>query len=57
MISPRFDVSADDLEQWTKNILPARQFGHLILTTSQGLMDQNEARKRRIGGKIVGYFY
>jgi small subunit ribosomal protein S15Ae len=55
--SPRFDVAAEDLEQWCSNILPARQFGHLILTTSQGMMDHNEAKRRHIGGKVVGYFY
>jgi len=37
VISPRFDVSVVDIERWTRNLLPARQFGHLVLTTSSGL--------------------
>ena len=57
VVSPRFDIAAEDLEQWCVNILPARQFGHLILTTSQGMMDHNEAKKRHVGGKVLGYFY
>ncbi len=57
VVSPRFDIGNEDIEQWCENILPARQFGHLILTTSQGLMDHNEAKKRRTGGKVLGYFY
>jgi len=57
IISPRFDVSIDKLENWTDNLLPSRQFGHLVLTTSYGIMDHEEARKRHTGGKILGFFY
>ena len=27
VISPRFDVSIPDIEKWTNNLLPSRQFG------------------------------
>jgi len=27
VISPRFDVSIRDMERWTSNLLPSRQFG------------------------------
>jgi len=57
IISPRFDVTIDKLENWTDNLLPSRQFGHLVLTTSYGIMDHEEARKRHTGGKILGFFY
>lgn len=57
VISPRYDVSVGDLEQWVVNILPSRQFGKIILTTSAGIMDQDEARRRGTGGKILGFFY
>lgn len=57
VVSPRFDIAAEDIEQWVVNVLPARTFGHLILTTSQGMMDHNDAKKRRIGGKVLGFFY
>ena len=33
VISPRFDVEAGGIEQWVVNLLPARQFGHIITTT------------------------
>ncbi len=39
VISPRFDVQLRDLEKWTRNLLPSRQFGYLVLTTSGGIMD------------------
>lgn len=57
VISPRFDVKIKDVEQWVNNILPARQFGHLVFTTTYGIMDHHQAVHKHTGGKIVGYFY
>ena len=57
VISPRFDVKLADIERWMGNLLPARQFGHIVLTTSYGIMDHREARKKGTGGKVLGYFY
>jgi len=55
VVSPRFDVKLGDIERWMNNLLPARQFGHIVLTTSYGIMDHREARKKGTGGKILGY--
>uniref|UniRef100_A0A7S1V7L2 30S ribosomal protein S8, chloroplastic n=1 Tax=Sexangularia sp. CB-2014 TaxID=1486929 RepID=A0A7S1V7L2_9EUKA len=57
VISPRFDVKVGDIEQMTNNLLPSRQFGHLILTTSKGVIDHEEARRKHTGGKILGFVY
>ena len=57
VISPRFDVKISDFEKWTTNILPSRQFGYLVISTSQGIFTHDEARERHIGGKIIGFFY
>lgn len=57
VISPRFDVKLPDLETWVNNLLPSRQFGFIVLTTSAGIMDHEEARRKHTGGKILGYFY
>ena len=57
VISPRFDVKLDAMEKWVGNLLPSRQFGFLVLTTSYGIMDHEEARRKHTGGKILGYFY
>jgi small subunit ribosomal protein S15Ae len=56
-ICPRFDVAGDNFEKWIRTILPSRQFGFLVLTTSLGIMDHEEARKRNTGGKVLGFFY
>merc|ERR1711918_159404 len=56
-ISPRYDIQVSEMEGWTGRLLPSRQFGVIVLTTSAGIMDMEEARKRRTGGKILGFFY
>ncbi|KAJ1951620.1 40S ribosomal protein S22 [Linderina macrospora] len=57
VISPRFPIKVSDIEQWVADLLPSRQFGFIVLTTSAGIMDHEEARRRHMGGKILGYFY
>eukprot|EP00708_Paratrimastix_pyriformis_P006470 GAFH01005775.1.p2 GENE.GAFH01005775.1~~GAFH01005775.1.p2 ORF type:complete len:137 (-),score=43.02 GAFH01005775.1:185-568(-) len=57
VISPRFDVALPDIERWVTNLLPSRQFGHIVMTTSYGICDHEECRRRATGGKILGYFY
>ena len=31
---------------------PAAQFGVIVLTTSAGIMDHEEARRKKVGGKV-----
>jgi len=57
VISPRFNIKLEDIEKWVNNLLPSRQFGYLVLTTSAGIMDHHEARRKHTGGKIIGFFY
>ena len=56
-ISTRFNVQLSNLEKWCDNILPSRQFGYIVMTTNCGMMDHEKARRKHIGGKILGYFY
>lgn len=57
VISPRFDVKTGEVEQWVQNVLPSRGFGSLVLTTTFGIMDHEESRRKKTGGKILGFFY
>eukprot|EP00736_Rhodelphis_marinus_P009567 Rmarinus@m.4706 len=57
VISPRFDLTLKDIDQWCNNVLPSRQFGYVVLTTSYGIMDHEEAIRKNTGGKILGFFY
>merc|ERR1712194_695867 len=54
VISPRFDVTLGKLNQLASDILPSRQFGHLVLTTTYGMLVHEEAKRKHTGGKIVG---
>merc|ERR550514_190372 len=56
-ISPRYDVQVTEMECWIGRLLPSRQFGVVVLTTSAGIMGVEEARRKSIGGKILGFFY
>merc|ERR1712188_55199 len=39
VISPRFDLTLRKFEDFTTSVLPSRQFGYVVLTISQGIMD------------------
>ena len=44
VISPRYDVCLNEYEKWTSNVLPSRQFGILLITTTFGILTHEEAR-------------
>ncbi|VCX42262.1 unnamed protein product [Gulo gulo] len=54
VISPTFEVQLKDLEKWQNNLLQSHQFGFIVLTTSAGTMDHEEARQKDIGGGNPG---
>ncbi|KAH7108340.1 ribosomal protein S8 [Auriculariales sp. MPI-PUGE-AT-0066] len=53
VISPRYNLAVRDIENWVNLLLPSRGFGHIILTTSSGILDHEEARRKNVGGKIL----
>ena len=57
VISPRYDISHSEVEDWVGRLLPSRQFGKIVLTTNSGILDHEEARRRKVGGKVLGFFY
>lgn len=57
VVSPRFDITIGQIENWVNLLLPARSFGYIILTTSSGIMDHEEARRKHVGGKVLGFVY
>jgi small subunit ribosomal protein S8 len=56
-IKPRYSVGVTDFERWEKQFLPAKNFGVLILTTSQGVVSQYEARENNTGGQLLSFVY
>jgi small subunit ribosomal protein S8 len=57
VIKPRYPIKRSDLEKWESRYLPARDFGLLILTTTEGIISHSDARKKGIGGKLLAYVY
>jgi len=57
VIKPRFSVKKDGYEKFEKRFLAAKNFGILIVSTPQGIMINDEAKKKGIGGKLLAYCY
>uniref|UniRef100_A0A0D6R8K6 30S ribosomal protein S8, chloroplastic n=1 Tax=Araucaria cunninghamii TaxID=56994 RepID=A0A0D6R8K6_ARACU len=53
----RQDIKPKDIETYRSRILPTRQWGYVVITSSKGVMDHEEAMKQNAGGKVLGYFY
>jgi small subunit ribosomal protein S8 len=56
-IKPRFPVKINDFEKFEKRYLPAKDFGLILISTSQGIITHIEAKEKGIGGKLLAYVY
>lgn len=57
VVKPRYSVKRQDYDKWESRYLPAQDFGVLILSTNQGVMNHYDAKDNRIGGRLVAYVY
>merc|ERR1712216_371627 len=48
VISPRYDLSHTDVEDWVGRLLPSRLFGVIVLTTANGILDHEGRGARRL---------
>ncbi len=56
-IKPRFAVKKDNFEKFEKRYLLAKGFGSIIISTNEGIMTHEDAKKKKIGGKLLAYVY
>jgi small subunit ribosomal protein S8 len=56
-IKPRFSVMISDFEKYEKRYLPAKGFGMIIVSTNKGIMTLDEAKEKKIGGRLLAYCY
>jgi small subunit ribosomal protein S8 len=56
-IKPRYNVTITDIERFEQRYLPAKGFGVLLISTSQGMLTNIEAKEKNLGGKLVAYCY
>jgi small subunit ribosomal protein S8 len=57
VIRPRYAVKKLSYEKYEKRFLPATGFGVLVVSTSQGIMAHEEAKKNAIGGRLLCYAF
>ena len=57
VVKPRFPVKRDGFEKFEKRFLPAFNYGILIVTTPEGVMTHQDAKKKGIGGRLLAYVY
>lgn len=57
VVKPRFSVTKNDYVKFEKRFLPAKDFGFLLITTSQGIMTHSDAKEKGLGGKLLCYCY
>ncbi len=57
VIKPRYPVKRDGFEKYEKRFLPAFNYGILIVTTPNGVMTHEDAKKDGIGGRLLAYVY
>ncbi len=57
VIKPRFSTKYNTYEKWEKRYLPAKDFGIIIVSTSQGIMIHPQAGEKKVGGKLLAYCY
>jgi small subunit ribosomal protein S8 len=56
-VKPRFSTKKDEIEKYEKRYLPAKGFGCLIISTSKGLVTNQEIKDMSSGGKLIAYVY
>lgn len=56
-IKPRYFVKIDEIQKYLRRFLPSRNFGTVAISTSSGLIDQDEAYEKKIGGSLIAYYY
>ena len=57
VIKPRYPFKKNDIEKFEKRYLPSKGFGIIIISTSKGYMTHDEAKQKKIGGRLIAYCY
>jgi len=57
VIKPRYSSKIGEYEKFEKRYLPAKDVGMIFVSTTQGIMTHYDAKKKGIGGRMIGYCY
>ncbi|KAL9248600.1 Small ribosomal subunit protein uS8my-like protein [Drosera capensis] len=47
----RQDLKAKDIEKYKLRMLPTKQWGYVVVTTPNGVLDHEEASRQNVGGQ------
>ena len=56
-IKPRYPIKNSELAEWEQKFIPGTGFGLIIISTSKGLMTNEDVRASKIGGRLIAYIY
>lgn len=56
-IKPRFAVKKDQWSEWEQRYIPGISFGLLVVSTPEGLMTNEDAKSRNLGGRLIAFVY
>ncbi|HLC45526.1 MAG TPA: 30S ribosomal protein S8, partial [archaeon] len=56
-IKPRIAINRKEFEEFEKQFLPAKGMGTIIISTNEGVTTVEEARGKKIGGRLVAFVY
>lgn len=57
VIKPRYNLKSEEYEKFEKRYLPAKDVGIIFISTTQGIMAHYDAKKKGVGGRLIGYCY
>ncbi len=56
-VKPRFAVKRSEWIEWEGKYLPGVGFGMFVVSTPLGLMTNEEAKDKGLGGRLIAYVY
>lgn len=57
VIKPRFSIKRNEMERWESRYLPAQDIGLIVISTTNGVMSNSEAKKKGVGGRALAFIY
>ncbi len=57
VVKPRFAVGIEDYQKFEARFIPSKDFGVLIISTPEGIMTNEEAKEKHMGGRLIAYIY
>ena len=57
VIKPRYSIKNNEFEKFERRYLPAKGLGILFISTQKGIMTHNDAKSKKLGGRLLAYCY